>query len=221
MEAVSAAVAAFQTKYLMLPGDLTAQNAVELGFLSRSGEEGRGDGNGLVQSCELSCSGVCPVIPLGCEVVLFWSDLSLAGLVDGSFGASADDYVQASSFADTLGYFPEARLGGSTVHPTTCGQSELWLVLIRISRSTLGGGGGTVTQGGNIRVSDAYLVDAKLDDGLARSGRVRVNGVAGSSAEGYYCNVPAPPTGCVDAQGEYRSGTDAPACQINYRIAAR
>lgn len=63
--------------------------------------------------------------------------------------------------------------------------------------------------------------DAKLDDGLARSGRVRVNGVAGSSAEGYYCNVPAPPTGCVDAQGEYRSGTDAPACQINYRIAAR
>lgn len=221
LEGYSAAVAAFQAKYTMLPGDIRAIDAAELGLVSRSGEAGRGDGNGLIESCEQSCGGFCMILPLGCEVVLFWSDLAQTGLMDAGFPSAADDYVQASSFEDTLGYLPEARLGGSTLHPTKCARSELWLVAIRITSSSLTGFGGSVTQSPFVRVSDARSLDVKIDDGLAMDGRVRANTTGGSTFEGYYCNALTPPTTCVDGQGEYLGGSDAAACQINYRIATR
>lgn len=220
-ERISTAVGAFRLKYASLPGDLPASVAARLGYVARSGTPGHGDGNWHMGSCEETCGGVCPIMPLGCEVVLFWSDLERAQVLNASFPRAVDDYVQASSFADTLGYFPEAALGGSTLHPTECAKSELWLVAIRITRSTLSGGGGSVKQKPHVRASEAFQVDSKLDDGLAKSGDVRANDTGGSTAEGYYCDVPSPPTTCVDSEGEYDAASDAGRCQVNYRIVTR
>ena len=51
----SAAVATFQLKFGVLPGDMPADMAATNGFVARSGAQGRGDGNGVIQGACYGC----------------------------------------------------------------------------------------------------------------------------------------------------------------------
>lgn len=217
IESHRTAIAAFRTKYGSMPGDLHANEASALGMVSRSGERGRGDGSGIVEWCDAGCP-VCTNVPFGCEVALFWSDLSFAGLVHGHFPSAEDDYVEASSFQDILGYFPEAALGKVALFPTTCSRTQLWIVALRVTASTLSSGGGGISTAPGIAGPHAAAIDTKVDDGLPLSGQVLARRVA-SHPLGFFC-VPDLPGGlCVDTAGRYKTkGATAELCHLNFRV---
>ena len=86
VEEYQTAVNTFQDKYMALPGDIRAEKAEMYGFTTRSGAEGHGDGNGLLEGCAEGA------MIAGCETVLFWADLADAELIKGDYTA-VDDIV--------------------------------------------------------------------------------------------------------------------------------
>ena len=90
IEEYQVAVNTFTQKYESLPGDINFDEASAFGFAARSGEVGHGDGNGLIEGCG---SGETVA---GCETVLFWADMSLAGLISGDFVAEDDVVYMAA-----------------------------------------------------------------------------------------------------------------------------
>lgn len=78
------AVSSFRDKYNGLPGDLTAATANRFQMITRSGTAGHGDGNGFIEGCAYNARNA------GCETLLFWTDLSFAGLISPSLNAASD-----------------------------------------------------------------------------------------------------------------------------------
>ena len=86
IEKFQSAVATFYEKYQALPGDLNAATASQFGFSPRGQYAGEGDGNGIIQGNWGNCTGCNNGHFTGAgEPVLFWMDLSQAGLIEGSF----------------------------------------------------------------------------------------------------------------------------------------
>lgn len=216
IERFRTSVLVFRQKYGSMPGDLAASDAAAVGFRPRSGTRGHGDGNGAIESCDADCS-LCGIIPLGCEVLLFWSDLDAAGFLESSVQGAQDDYMQAATFEDTLQYLPATTIGRATVVPTMCGSSGAWLVLVHITNVAYPGGIGL---GRSMAPTDVYSVDAKCDDGSAARGQIvaRSAGFAPLS-DGFFC-LPAGAGSCVGSDGEHRKAESGLVlCQINVRIA--
>ena len=94
IEKYNAAANTFRAKYGFLPGDLPANQAAALGFATRTGAYGDGDGNGYVNG--KYGASVAQLPTLGGETVFFWTDLSAAKMIEGSFTYSADDGVTAT-----------------------------------------------------------------------------------------------------------------------------
>src|SRR5580765_7900715 len=91
LEKYNTAVRTFQTKFNGLPGDITPTQATQLGFVTRTGVVGRGDGNGMVEGGCSSGSWAAG------ESVMFWSDLGAANLVDGRFVGTDCDCLNNTS----------------------------------------------------------------------------------------------------------------------------
>ena len=68
LEKYDASVNTFQSKYNGLPGDIIPQRAAPLGFVTRTGAEGDGDGNGIIYAL----GGGNGWYALGGENVLFF-----------------------------------------------------------------------------------------------------------------------------------------------------
>jgi prepilin-type N-terminal cleavage/methylation domain-containing protein len=170
-----AAVNTFHLKYGGLPGDLTPQQASAFGFFARSGAFGDGDGNGYINSIEP------PVAPpsLGGETVFFWTDLSAANLIDGSFKQSADALVNAASPSAIASYLPAAKIGHGDVI-IVYGYGELlasgWYAarneyqIINPTSIT----NGSVQSGTPLTPIEAFSLDTKIDDGMPLTGGVKL-----------------------------------------------
>lgn len=202
LESFTQAVSAFRDKYAGIPGDLRASDAAALGFIARSGAVGHGDGNGAIEGCE-AFDPFGTNVPLGCEVVLFWSDLSDAGLVAESFPAAEDDYVSIATYEDSLGYFPKAVMADrGTVVPVRCIRSGLYYRLLRLSNG----------YSPAIYAADAHSLDNKIDDGRPGSGAVQMKNIGYGSTEEFFCQ-PMTISSCVTSAGEYNVGVvSAPVC---------
>src|SRR6185312_5200238 len=72
IEKYNTAVNTFRSKYNAIPGDIVASQAAAFGMATRSGAEGRGDGNGLVESITYHPSGAQGSNVCG-ETALFWN----------------------------------------------------------------------------------------------------------------------------------------------------
>src|ERR1017187_10157050 len=93
IEKYQTAVNTFRDKYTALPGDMNAATATQFGFVSRAGTEGRGDGNGIIEGYNYThntASYQVPEVNGTGEPLLFWRDLSQAGLIEGSFQSATD-----------------------------------------------------------------------------------------------------------------------------------
>jgi prepilin-type N-terminal cleavage/methylation domain-containing protein len=107
----------FMAKCGYLPGDITSPAASACGLLPRGTYEGQGDGNGIIEGTNLNCTGCNSgnFQAMG-ETVMFWVDLSTAGLIDGQFNSAAPNTKSATDItlasAPNVGaYFPQAKLG--------------------------------------------------------------------------------------------------------------
>ncbi len=218
IEKYTISASTFRVKYGYVPGDMPADAATQFGFSARGSLPGEGDGNGVIQSKNISNTGYGYSAGMG-ETALFWADLTTAGLIDGKFSTAtatsfALPYVDDTTTPSTKAFLPEAKIGrnnyiavwsGGWQAPFDVygmgqnGQNYFSINTVEFLRSTdlLGNPG--------MRIIEAANIDKKIDDGAPQTGRVGAV---------YICQKFAwaggGPTGCDD--GAYgTSGTTATA----------
>ncbi len=227
IEKYNASVNTFRTKYNGMPGDLTADNAVAFGFVTRAGTAGRGDGNGLIDTS----TGSGQVF--GQEPALFWNDLSVANLVDGNFigiDAGAPLGVASEKVSTVI---PPAKLGrGNYITVGSTGGLNYYMLagIQSVSASS-----GAYALGTNLTPIQAYNIDVKLDDGLPLTGTVQARGTAASGTTAFidpttWSSATNPQPGdCAttgvngaDPTNTYNrginTGGNAPACLLRFRF---
>lgn len=180
IESFLSAASTFRGKYGYLPGDIPNPDAVNFGFVSRGPDPGEGDGNGILEGISGS-GGNWGIYQTGGETSMFWRDLSQAKLIPGSFTralpATAIASLTTATMIDTL--LPRGAIGrgnylmawnyssgsGSAYHM----QNMLGLAAV----TTLEWGNtNSIVTGGGITPREAYSIDAKMDDGLPRTGNI-------------------------------------------------
>ena len=204
----------FKDKYAALPGDINQQKALEFGFYDRTSvaATGNGDGDGMLKICgNANAVGATQ----SCERVLFWRDLSTAGLVDGYF-QTATNVAIAISTVDLIYYFPEAKMGRGNYWITTSMEGRNFYFLGGIT--SVAGPPGNPTMTAAIAPFEAYNIDRKIDDGMPAFGMVRA--WRRSALGGAMVDPPAAPAAgvCIsNVDGTYNQSTEAfantPACQ--------
>jgi prepilin-type N-terminal cleavage/methylation domain-containing protein len=216
IEKYNTAISTFRTKYNGIPGDLVYTAADAFGFVTRSGDEGHGDGNRVITNCEPQ---TVPIGPIGCEEILFWSDLSAAELIPESFTLATDYAPNIITFPDAPGYFPLAKIVDNAIVAITTDSSYSmnWFV---ISQLVFAADVGALAQD-MIPVFSAYTLDAKMDDALPNSGTVIVKTQGGPSADFFFMNPLDDATSCVfNAAYNMNSGDPTIMCQLNFRMTA-
>ena len=153
---------------------MTANQASIYGMTPRSGEDEHGDGNFQIEFCN---PGVLWDQWVGCENVLFWSDLSQANLIDGSFTTATDSIVANLAPTQVSLYFPAARIGKGNYIFAMYFNSDLIpyprgnMFAISSVYSTDASGDPNISPEG-ISIMENYLIDVKIDDGYGFSGKV-------------------------------------------------
>ena len=169
IEKYNIAVNTFKLKYGYKPGDIKDPEATQLGFIARGLYSGQGDGNGIIQGFEAPESSNIPYgISQAGETLMFWVDLSRAGLMNGNFNATTATDRWATS--NVSRFFPTGKISSnSNIHVFSYNGKEYYGLgnLNRLS-------GGSADVFGVIDVSKAFAIDSKIDDGLPMSGRVSV-----------------------------------------------
>jgi len=199
LESYNTATMIFKDKYKNLPGDITSAQASQYNFAPTS----RTDyvaaplavpnpiihGDGLIESCTVTNTMWWSY--LAYEVAVFWRDLYSAGLISERFTLGADTMFQPTAILGD--YVPRAKIS----------KDAYWILFgvdqgnyfLLASLHILYNGGSLYTNPA-LSVSDAYAIDAKLDDGEAITGKVRASLQSGS---GFDVNL-VPPQPCVDFQ---------------------
>jgi prepilin-type N-terminal cleavage/methylation domain-containing protein len=190
IEKYNTAANTFREKYGYLPGDLNAASALQFGFASRAGTSGRGDGNGIIQGFDYASSHWYGWNEGSGETGLFWNDLSVSNLIDGSFTAAVDTAqsisIGAATTPDLDNFLPVAKLGRgnyfyvySTGSYSAGGNGLNYWGLSAVSAIATDG---NLTSAPALTVQEAYGIDKKIDDGLPMSGTVQANYLTGFAA---------------------------------------
>jgi len=172
IESYKTAVNTFRIKYNQLPGDMTASSAAAFGFTARQGTTYNGDGNGIITNCA-GAGGVSANI--GCELTLFWNDLSSAGIINNSFNTAVNDGVSNAITATTSQidkYFPKGKINDNhyvvaSYHPSTY---QNRFNLAGFTDVTAGTPSGSIPR--TLTPIEAWNIDQKIDDGKPLTGKV-------------------------------------------------
>ncbi len=221
IEKYNSALNAFRVKYNAIPGDMIPGTAAALGFFPRTGVQGDGDGDGYICSLRnVPFNDDCPFM-LGHETVLFWTDLSSAGLIEGGFNDNSDAGVNANTDAQIAAEVPRARIGNANfifANGEYFNSNNTYVIKngFQISRIISVGPPftpGVVCSKAAMTALESFSIDNKIDDGLPTSGKVIVmwpdstggpNEIVGQAA-----NFPEYPSLCM-LQGPpitYNTGT--------------
>ena len=208
IEKYQTAVNTFRGKYGYLPGDIPDPVATEYGFAPRGIDQFglntlQGNGDWIIYGLGgygWDCGG---------ETLMFWVDLSAAGLIEGGFNTANPINCNGVLSQNTNLYVPTAKIGQGnyiTVWSDACSICSSTGNYFGISNIiTLNAGGSQVSAGPAMTVQQAYIIDQKIDDGLPTSGRVSAKyphsasfwvGTANSSTA-----VSGSPTTCYDNAG--------------------
>ncbi len=152
--------------------------AAALGFFTRTGGTGDGDGDGFVTN--LGTNPGLKLSDFGGENVLFWTDLSAAGLVDGSFNDNGDALLYIYTDSQFAAEMPLARIGnGNYVHVnayydnSATSATQILINGFQIIRpSNIAGGGWGVNLHAGLTPLESSTIDQKIDDGYPLSGHV-------------------------------------------------
>ncbi len=221
-----AAVTTFHTKYEGLPGDLLAISAERAGLPAGDGTPGHGDSDGKISPCNLGWQW-----HLGCETALFWSHLSVSGMISENFSADSrfvnsrltkvgamDPYLPQSAFGEGI-YIAVWNSDASQPSPKPqipYGNYYEISRIVGVSNEQMKDDSQAITP------IEAQAVDAKIDDGMPLSGRVVVNGEADwpKFAWGSYAKPGV--SSCVYTDNTYNTGyflrANAPLCHIAIKL---
>jgi len=174
IETYRTAVNTFRTKYDCLPGDCAS--ASQLGFLPRGQYAGEGDGNGILEGVDQDNPGFNKgtIISTG-ENAIFWQDLGTSlllpalGIVGTLPPQATSVYGLAVTGSALNSYFPVSSIGSNSFISTYSHNSINYFSLSAITGifwST------PVAAAPSLSVTQAMMIDTKLDDGLPQSGMV-------------------------------------------------
>ena len=187
------ATKAFEEKYQTTPGDITTQEATQIGFAPTTRGSTDADtvkhGNGWIESgggADLKHSGIVSLtsktqfqlgINLGYESLLYWQDLATANLIDGSFRSLTSDDTSAVNItpANVDKFLPASKMG-SGAHWSIIGSGVLrrnFYVLHAVSN--------TSAHAASLSPTEAFRLDSKIDDGRPASGAVMFSNPAGGA----------------------------------------
>jgi prepilin-type N-terminal cleavage/methylation domain-containing protein len=183
IEKYNQAANTFYGKYGYLPGDIPAAPAAQFGFIARPGYAGLGDGNGVIEGAASTGGNHCGYCDGIGETVLFWADLSTAGLIDGSFTVASAYTFPTSDITGTAlsAYFPAAKIGGGNYVYVWSGGTNAslgysnsinYFGLSAITKDMAQTDAGEMNSTPGLTVLQAYSIDNKMDDGFPQSGRV-------------------------------------------------
>jgi prepilin-type N-terminal cleavage/methylation domain-containing protein len=238
IEKFNAAVNVFRIKYGGLPGDLSSDTAAAFGFTARSGAQGEGDGNGILENTlgnnEYLLEG---------EYGLFWVDLGQSGLIQGSFTnagiTNCPAFIPSAALSQ---YLPPAQIGqGNFVYVWSGGVSAAGhydgnnYFGIEYIDSINGACAVNSEPAGTLTATQAYAMDSKIDDGFPETGTVQATEVFANEAvyemwdggaADTITDTPPSPTSCYDdggvtgAKRKYSLGTNgsAPNCALSIRF---
>lgn len=188
IEKFNTAANTFKLKYGYLPGDIPEPHASGFGFIQRGSARGQGDGNGVIEadsnhfsSSAVELLGYLQGAGYPSEPMYFWVDLSMAGLIEGSFSNPATNQFtisDSSSPYKTNDYLPPAKLGRPNYIYVYSGGYNYsspdkfnYFALSAVSGFSMGMSYKPAAYAG-LTVSQAYNIDKKIDDGLPQSGQV-------------------------------------------------
>ena len=191
IEKYNTAVRTFQGKYGYLPGDMPDPYATQFGFIARDTRLGQGDGNGILSGLYDTGNGWSSGYTETGEPLVFWGDLSKAGLIDGAFntaviapGQDADDPNQVADF------LPRGKAGNGLFvyvisgYESDAANSDFFSSnnFFSLSQVTAIGGFGRINGNTGLSVNQAYNIDKKTDDGLPAKGNVQAVSAQGDSS---------------------------------------
>lgn len=174
IEKYQTAVNTFQNKYGYLPGDISDPTATRYGFTSRGTLAGQGDGNGVIEGYAYSYSNGGFWEAAG-ETVMFWVDLSTAGLIEGGFSTATPDDAPVTIPETALGaYFPPAKIGrGNYIYVYSINDVNYYGIsyvgFVGYSRAIQSSSASGIRA---LSVAEAYSIDNKIDDGYPQTGNV-------------------------------------------------
>jgi prepilin-type N-terminal cleavage/methylation domain-containing protein len=212
-ETFNTAVFMFRDKYFALPGDMT--NATDFwgdntalcddGDASNNGDPGtcNGDGDGEVRQDSSPSEGY-----------MFWQQLSLAGLIPGTYTGTAPgpvhdligENVPASAIEPGGWNIEDEQLIGSNCN--NCFDIPYSQVMLELGTRPSWGGD---TDHELLVPIDAWKIDKKIDDGKPAHGRV-------ISKYGFGANGCADGTSDSDLDAEYRVDVDEVRCSFVFQL---
>ncbi|MEI7669311.1 MAG: hypothetical protein WCJ33_04450 [Pseudomonadota bacterium] len=194
VERYNSAARTFSIKYGYLPGDIPNPVASQFGFQSRETSPGQGDGDGIIQGFNgdgkkygwMQCG----------EPLMFWIDLSKAGVIQSNFSSASTDKCSEKDIVENFEkYYPSAGIGKNTYFYVASIYSSAksddynlnssfsginMFVISQIHKIAFESQNGEIIGGKGISVYDAYSIDKKIDDGIPTSGHV----ITASSLDG-------------------------------------
>lgn len=217
-ESFQTALQTFRLKYNCQPGDCV--RATGYGFEPRSQAPGHGDGNNLYEDCTPGTSWYRQ----GCETLLFWRDLSQANMISGNFNMATDSVPRPTiAEAERPLYFPKAWVGSgyfmvynpaNVIVPTVRQYQNYMAIMDADVIDNIG-----LTPRPSLPPSQAYSIDAKLDDGRPGSGKI-VGGV-NQAVAGLFPGSPGGATDCAVDVARYNTVppyAGAKLCVINFEM---
>lgn len=217
------AVYTFRVKYGHLPGDMPANEAMRVGLYRTNSpnitgcdgyySSGCGNGDGIIAGNSDSQNG---------EAQLFWLDLSLVNLIP----FKPPTYSYSTGTANPSDFLPKAILGSPHYIYVVPDNASNYLTVsgvLEYCGFLLGYASGCDTI--NImRVSDAFGIDSKMDDGRPQSGSViaKILGysgsVCGSGSSTSFLWVGASSTGCWGDPTTSATAGSATTCYDNNSV---
>lgn len=178
VQKMQAATLAFRTKYNALPGDMAAATATQLGFNTRAGTLGWGDGDGYIRRP----SGAAEDYFCG-ELYLYLMDLDLSGLFKGNpmRGVDGSGNCQASSSVPLDNMLQPTKISGGLIYVLSSESWTLPIIRPRVNYISLIGPPESVNGSGNpnwlttpplFTPAQAHGIDSKMDDGLPLAGTI-------------------------------------------------
>ncbi|MEJ0010330.1 MAG: prepilin-type N-terminal cleavage/methylation domain-containing protein [Alphaproteobacteria bacterium] len=237
LQSYTAAAMTFRDKYGGIPGDLRYDKAAQAGLTISAvspGATGEGDGDGILRDSD-GVASVCPggtanQFGLGGENVLFWRQLSDAGLI--AFKSVAD-----GTCLDTSSFLNNTAAEISTLKPlipTLRLRDSGFVHTITIPSSGAGGNapgnyyklgqftaGGSLTKGAIqsspvMTTREALGIDQKMDDGFPATGAVYSN-LTGASTTPFNGGSPVTSSDTLCYDNSTTAGSYAVAIDDNLR----
>lgn len=204
------AVATFHDKFGGLPGDLLYVTAEREGLPAGDGKPSHSDGDGKISPCNPGWQH-----HFGCETALFWSQLSLVGLISGDFNADRrfSDERLDSVTVTMAPYMPVSPIGEGIYVAVWNSDGEqpsqapqlAYGNYYEISRIKGIYNEQIKDSPAALTPTEAYAIDNKIDDASPIYGRIVVNGNAVWPDDAWGTLAKAGENNCVSPERIYNT----------------